>query len=152
MKNLRRIGQYDVIGPIGKGGFAYVDKVEHQTLGTIWALKRLEISDETPEKEKKIHDFLLEAKACANLQHENIIQVTDCGREGDIVYMVMPYISGGTLRAHINPGKHPSPHGILVPMKSIASALQFAHDKGYMHLDVKPENILIDKEKTIRFC
>ncbi|MCP5420254.1 MAG: protein kinase [Gammaproteobacteria bacterium] len=90
--------------------------------------------------------FLNEGKYVAQLSHQNIITIFDCGSFGNYYYLSMEYLPGGTLEDRIDQGL-PLPEALEVA-KAIASALGYAHIKGFVHRDVKPLNILFRKEGT----
>jgi streptogramin lyase len=93
--------------------------------------------------------FRREARAVAKLNHPNVVQVYDFGEQGDLTYLVMPLISGGTLRDYLA-------HRHILPLaeaasiiEQVASALQYAHERGLVHRDVKPANILMSGEGRV---
>jgi len=146
----QQLGSYRVSRLIGRGGFAKVYLGEH-CLGKMppVAIKALQLSAmQTAEDHEKREKFLQEAQTLVQLKHEHIVQVLDCGieKDKDIAYIIMQYASGGTLREQHPMGETLPPRKILDYIKQVASALQYAHDKRYMHLDIKPENLLIDGE------
>lgn len=149
MANLsgKEIGKYRITERIGRGGMAEVYKGVHTHLDRQVAIKVLHgyLLDDG--------DFLTrfkrEAKAVANLRHPNIVQVYDFDIQDDIIFMVMEYIDGTDLQSQMvqldKEGKHLSIKEIGSIIKDIASALDYAHSRGMLHRDVKPSNILIDK-------
>lgn len=86
--------------------------------------------------------FIREAKIVANLSHKSIVTVYDVGESGHFYYLAMEYLPGGDLKSFIEKGM--KVRKALHVIKAIAKALNFAHDKGYIHRDVKSENILFD--------
>ncbi|HYT46473.1 MAG TPA: serine/threonine-protein kinase, partial [Methylomirabilota bacterium] len=96
-----------------------------------------------PITDEDTADFLKEARTIASLDHPHIIQITDCGVERHIPYLVMKYAPGGTLRQRHPKGSHLSSKTIVKYVNQIADALQYAHDQKYIHRDIKPENMLV---------
>ncbi len=90
--------------------------------------------------------FLKEGKTVARLNHPNIVTVYNIGRCESIYYMVMEYIEGGNLNARIRQGL--TIENIFIICKQLAAALDYAHKRGYVHRDVKPENILFRADGT----
>jgi len=89
--------------------------------------------------------FLREARALARLRHPHIVGVYDAGQAGDLLYIVMEFVDGASLRDLIREGSLGAAEALrLVPQ--ICDAMQYAHDRGIIHRDIKPENILVDEE------
>src|SRR3990170_4752668 len=136
-----RLGQYQVLAPLGEGGMAAVYRAYQPSVDRQGALKILPrhfASD--PEFTGR---FEQEAKQGANLQHVHILPVHDFGAAEGYTYIVMPYIETGTLADLM--------HGEVMPLDQVreiitqvGGALAYAHDRGLVHRDVKPSNILID--------
>jgi len=85
----------------------------------------------------------------AKLTHPYIVNVFDCGKAGDLFYFVMEYVEGKSLR-HLIAEKSVSERDVLDFQPQIGEALQYAHDSGIVHRDVKPENILVDRRNRVR--
>ena len=141
----QRLGNYRLVRHLGYGGFAEVYLGEHLYLKSEAALKILL----TSAKGEDVEQFLQEAQTLVGLRHPNIVRVLEFGVEGDIPFLVMDYAPGGTTR-------HRFPTGTRLPLatavayiKQVAGALQYAHNRGIIHRDVKPENILLDFEQHI---
>jgi len=133
------LGRYHLIEKLGEGGMAVVFKAYDSRLEREVAVKI--IRQEKVTSEKFLKRFAREAKALAKLNHSNIIPIIDYGEHENLPFLVMPYITGGTLKQKL--GK-PIPYNeaakILIP---IANALAHAHLLGIVHRDIKPSNILL---------
>ena len=135
------LGHYEVGEQIGKGGMAVVFKGVQPSLNRIVAIKVLPPNfAQTPEL---VERFNREAHIAAQLNHPNIVQVIDQGKEGDTLFIVMEYIDGDGLDKLIEEGTLTSSKIIQYAMQ-ICDALDYAHSKGVIHRDLKPSNILID--------
>src|SRR5690242_4029570 len=142
----QRLGNYQVLRLIGRGGFADVYLGEHLYLKVPVALKVLST---VVASQEDVHGFLTEAQTVARLVHPHIIRVTDFGVERETPFLVMDYAPNGTLRQ-----RHP--RGTRVPLSTAVSyvmqivpALQYAHDERVIHRDVKPENMLLGRRSEI---
>ena len=137
-------GRYQIQGCIGVGGMAAVFKAYDASLQVERALKVLKpeflLGDDIRER------FQTEAVAMANLKHPNIVQIYDLGLEGMTLYIVMEYLPYGSAKRYVNEqGKMTIGQAVKVCLE-IANALQYAHEKGFIHRDVKPDNILLTAE------
>jgi serine/threonine-protein kinase len=139
----RRIaGKYVIETLIGAGAVGAVYKASHGDLGRAVAIKVLH-----PHCRTDVHlmaSFRAEARAASLLDHPNVTVVHDFGEEPDgIVYIVMEYLPGSTLQAVINQEKRLPPKRAIHVMLQVSAALSAAHERGIIHRDVKPENILV---------
>lgn len=140
-----RLGNYRLLRILGKGAFAEVHLAEHLLLKNYAAIKILRGSF----SEQDEHHFLEEAQTLAQLMHPNIIRVLEFGIERKVPYLVMEYASGGTLRARYSRGMRLSLDTVVSLTKQVASALQYAHNRGVIHRDVKPENLFQGPEGVL---
>jgi len=142
----RTLGQYQVVERIGAGAAAIVYKAYHEKLALYVALKVL--TPACARDETFVQRFEREARAAIQLQHRNVIRVYDAGEVLGYHYMAMEYIDGGSLedRLDAQPGQ-PLPQAAALDLgKQIGRALEYIHAQGLVHRDVKPSNILIDRE------
>jgi predicted Ser/Thr protein kinase len=137
-----KLGPYEVLEPLGRGGMAEVYKGLHPTLGRTVALKLLP-ADLAKDQEFR-HRFEREARMVAALKHPNIIQVFDCGEQDGLYYMVMEYIEGKVLE-DVMRAMGPMPLSQARPIiAELAGALDYAHEQGIIHRDIKPSNVMLE--------
>lgn len=146
MTNLigQSLGRYHILEQLGEGGMATIFKAFDTRLEATVAIKVIR-TENLPQSgvERARKRFEREAKALAQLNHPNIVKVTDYGEYGGRPYLVMPYLEGGTLKRLIQDrGALPWQEAVhlLLP---ISKALAYAHQHGMVHRDVKPSNVLI---------
>ncbi|MFL5586881.1 MAG: protein kinase domain-containing protein, partial [Ktedonobacteraceae bacterium] len=140
-----QLGNYRLVRHLGLGAFAEVYLGEHLYLKSEAALKVLRISPKDEEMER----FLKEALTLVGLRHPNIVRVLEFGVEGDTPFLVMDYAPGGTVRNRYPTGSRLPLATTVAYVKQVAAALQYAHNRGIIHRDVKPENILLDFDQHI---
>ncbi len=141
----KKIGRYELRQVVGEGGMSTVYRAYDTGLEREVGLKLFRHEAFSPNVARRmIKRFDREAKALAKLSHPNIVEVLDYGGYQESLYLVMKYLSGGTLKDRVH-GKlsYPEAAEIIVP---IARALGHAHSEGIVHRDVKPANILFSKD------
>lgn len=141
----KQLGKYRLTRHLGSGGFADVYLGEHWYLDVPHAVKVLNTQVTGNEMQK----FLAEARTLARLEHPHIIPVHDFGVEANTAYLAMAYAPHGTLQQYLHVQSQPSLLVILSIVKQIAEALQYVHDKGHTHCDIKPDNILLGPDNKI---
>jgi eukaryotic-like serine/threonine-protein kinase len=132
--------RYRVDRELGQGGMAVVYLAEDLRHGRKVAIKVLH-----PELSAVIggERFLAEIKVTANLQHPHILGLIDSGEAGGLLYYVMPFVAGESLRARLIRERQLPVEETLRLAREVASALDYAHRQGVVHRDIKPENILL---------
>ncbi|MBX3186793.1 MAG: protein kinase [Labilithrix sp.] len=132
--------RYRLIRRLGAGGMSVVYLARHELISRLSAIKilRPELSLITEHRER----FLREARAVNRINHPNIVEITDVGESDGLAYLVMEYVEGESLLAHIQRGRLAWTRAARVGMQ-VASALARAHQTGVIHRDLKPENILL---------
>jgi len=135
------LGQYRIVEPIGRGGMASVYKAYQPSLDRYVAIKVL--PPYYAHEPGFAMRFTREAKAVARLDHPNVLPIYDFGQQDDLSYIVMKYVAAGTLQEMMG---RPLPlEQATQIVEQIAAALDHAHEKGLIHRDVKPSNVLIDR-------
>ena len=139
-------GRYAIERELGEGGMATVyvaDDLKHERKVALKVLK--------PELAAVVgaQRFLAEIKTTANLQHPNILPLFDSGEAEGLVYYVMPYVEGETLRDRIDREKQLPVDEAVRIASAVGSALQTAHEQGIIHRDIKPANILLSRGEPL---
>ena len=145
----RLFPQLEILACLGRGGMGIVYKARQPKLNRLVALKIL-----TREKEKDPHfaeRFEREARALARLNHPSIVAVYDFGEANGLWFLVMEFVDGMNLRQLLRARKM-TPEEALGIVPRICEALQYAHEQGIVHRDVKPENILLDKQGRVKIA
>ncbi len=154
-------GKYRIVAVLGQGGFGITYKGEHTMLGTTVAIKEFFMKGACERDDNSTHvttsqsnselasrfrtKFLKEAKTLAALKHPNIIRVFDVFEDNGTAYYVMDYIEGNNLSDIVEGKGRLSEPLALKYICQVANALDYLHQKKLLHLDVKPANILLDK-------
>lgn len=141
-------GRYEVQEIIGVGGMSVVYKAYDNVDDRIVAIKILK--DEFLNNEEFKRRFKNESKAIALLSHENIVRVYDVNFGEKLQYIVMEYIDGITLKEYINKQNSITWNDAVYFMTQILRAVQHAHDKGIVHRDIKPQNIILLPNGTLK--
>ena len=144
---IERIGDYDVLCEIARGGMGAVFKAKHRKLDRVVALKMMLAGPFATDEEK--NRFRVEAEAAAQLDHPNIVPVFNVGEHNHLPYFSMGYVEGESLAAKIQ--NEPLSIEIAASIaQQLAEAMAYAHAKGVLHRDIKPLNVLVDKQGAPR--
>ncbi|HUI90632.1 MAG TPA: serine/threonine-protein kinase [Chitinivibrionales bacterium] len=142
------IGHYKVLQIVGMGGMGVIYKAMQEPLNRIVALKvlppQLSINEELSKR------FEVEAKAISLLQHQNIVSIYEYGEDKGYRFFAMQFVDGENLSSRIQGKKVMSASEIIDISKQICRGLRYAHSQNVIHRDIKPQNILIDKENVAR--
>ncbi len=145
-----QFGAYVVESLIGAGGMGRVYRAHHEKLGRAVALKIL--PQQVAADEQYMQRFIREAKITSTLQHPNLVQVYDFGTSEHGNYIAMELVEGASLADVIKSQGRLPEEDLLHIARQMLSALAYAHEAGVVHRDVKPDNILICKDTTIRLA
>lgn len=140
--------RYRILGLVGEGGMAKVYKAEDRLLERAVAVKVLR--EQYASDQAFVERFRQEARSAAGLAHPNIVSVYDVGIDGNWNYIVMEYVEGPSLKDLILQGAPFTNVRAVDIGLQILSALSFAHEKGIVHRDIKPQNILISSNGTAK--
>ena len=143
-----RVGQYRVVRHLGAGGMADVYEAEHEGLSKRVALKVLR--PELASKADVRRRFLHEGTIASRIRHPNVVDVTDVGTSGNLVFLVMELLSGDSLQTLMEAHQRLPIPSVVDLMLPILAALGEAHERGVIHRDVKPDNILLARTRRGR--
>jgi hypothetical protein len=138
----KRMGNYEIVELVGRGGMASVYRAFQPSMNRDVAIKI--ISQSISENPSFVQRFKNEAQLIAQLEHPHILPVYDFGEQDGLLYIVMRYLSTGTLADKIEPGGM-TLKAIETTFPQVALALDHAHSQGIIHRDLKPANVLIDR-------
>ena len=145
--NRKTIGEYEVVRPLGRGGQGEVYLVLDPKLRKRWVVKigRRALGPDSPEREQ----LEQEARTLAHLDHPNLVRVIRLADHDGWPFLVREYVAGETLQE--SAGKNPpSPRGAARLVRHLAGAVEYLHDNGVIHQDIKPSNVLIEKGGRLR--
>ncbi len=142
-----RLGQYEILAPLGAGGMGEVYRARDTRLDREVAIKVLPRA--VAGDSDALARFEREAKAVAALSHPNILAIHDFGRHEQTAYAVMELLDGTTLRDRIDQGAVP-PRKAIELGRQIARGLGAAHEKGIVHRDLKPENVFVTRDGRVK--
>lgn len=143
-------GRYRLIAPLGEGGMASVYRARDLRLNREVAVKVLR--DELTRDADFLSRFQREAQTVASLSHPHIVPVYDVGEENGSHFIVMEYVRGRTLKDAIEAGGPLPPPRAAEVVCGVLEALSYAHERGLIHRDVKPQNILLAADGTARLA
>ncbi len=135
------IGPYRILGKLGEGGMGEVFEAMHETIERRVAIKLLH-PNQAGNREVAAR-FLNEARAVNRIEHNGLVQISDCGETDDgAIYIVMELLRGVTLGQRLKQRGRLSPAEAVMLCRQVSSALVAVHDKGIVHRDLKPENLM----------
>ena len=150
---MQRLGRYEIVEEVGRGGMGVVYRGLDAALGRTVAIKTVRLGEyATPQEVRTLQERLLrEARTAGTLAHPNIVAVYDLGQEGDTTYVVMEFVHGRTLEEVLGESAPPPPEEwLLQVLEDAARALDYAHAHGVFHRDVKPSNIMVQDDGRVK--
>ena len=144
-KKTQRIGRYKILGELGRGAMGVVYKAEDPNLDRVVALKTIVIEADAEGRKEYERRFFLEAKAAGKLNHPNIVTVYDFGEEEGVAYLAMELVEGNDLRMRLkeSAGQGLPAMDAVDVAQQVAEGLGYAHERGIVHRDIKPGNIML---------
>ena len=138
----RRVGPYELLEELGRGAMGSVYRARHVQTGQECALKTLHLGGDLEDAQR----FRREADLAWQLEHPGIVRVLDVGSDGPLRYLALELLSGGSLHARFA-RQGPLPVAEVVELgRSLAEALEHAHQRGVLHRDLKPANVILDAQ------
>ena len=149
-----KLGRYEVIRELGKGAMGIVYEGLDPNIGRRVAIKtaRRDVIAASGMADELMERFLREARAAGGLNHPNIITIYDADEEGGTAYIAMEYLEGGDLEDLINQKQRFDPPKVAEIGATISRGLAHAHQQGIVHRDVKPANIMVLPDETIKIA
>jgi serine/threonine-protein kinase len=145
-----RIGRFEIVRVLGEGAMGVVYLGQDPHIERPVAIKTIRAEGDRERAAEIENRFLKEAKLAGRLQHPSIVTIYEFGRDGGVVYIAMEYVDGQPLARYVaeNPGLSGAERVAIV--RQVALALQHAHERGVVHRDVKPGNILVTKDRAVK--
>jgi hypothetical protein len=147
LKVAERLGPYEILGKLGKGGMGAVYRARHIELGRVVALKVLPVDQ---MDEVRVARFRKEVRAIGQLDHPNIVVAYDAGVAHGVHFLVMELVDGQDLARVIERHIRLCPADACEAVRQAAVALQHAFERGLVHRDVKPNNLMLDRDGRVR--
>jgi serine/threonine protein kinase len=142
-KKPNKIGRYRIVSELGRGAMGVVYKAEDPNLDRLVALKTIILPDDDSVRREYEKRFFLEAKAAGKLTHPHIVTTFDCGEHDGTVYMAMELLEGTDLRTRMMKEGVTALEAVEIA-RQVADGLGYAHQRGIVHRDIKPGNIMLN--------
>lgn len=141
-------GRYEILELIAEGGMSTVYRARQTTDGVVVALKILR--DQYAGDREFLERFAREARAAETLTHPNVVRVLETGRDGQTYFIAMEYVDGIDLKVHLRRMGRLEAADTERIARSVCEALDYAHHQGIVHRDIKPQNILLASDGTVK--
>jgi serine/threonine protein kinase len=143
MARKKTIGRYKILGELGRGAMGIVYRAQDPALDRVVALKTIILGEDAEGREEYQKRFFLEAKAAGKLTHPSIVTTYDFGEQEGVAYLAMELLEGTDLRTRLKEGGALPPAEAVGIARQVAEGLGFAHERGIVHRDIKPGNIML---------
>jgi predicted Ser/Thr protein kinase len=150
MMSIQTVGRYEITGELGRGAMGVVYKAMDPTIGRTVALKTMRLDVHGLDAQEMVRRFQNEARAAGVLNHPNIVTIYDAGEHEGIFYIAMEFIEGTTLHELLAEKRVLPTEEVVGLARQICRGLDYAHSNGIVHRDVKPANIMITANGTVK--
>ncbi len=150
MMSIQTVGRYEITGELGRGAMGVVYKALDPTIGRTVALKTMRLDVHGLDAQEMVRRFQNEARAAGVLNHPNIVTIYDAGEEDGIFYIAMEFIEGTTLHELLAEKRVLPTDEVVQISRQICRGLDYAHSNGIVHRDVKPANIMLMPNGTVK--
>ncbi|MDZ7814456.1 MAG: protein kinase [Planctomycetota bacterium] len=140
----------EIVEQVGKGGMGVVYRAHQQSMGRDVAVKVL--YPKLAKDEKFVESFLTEGKAVAHLAHPNVVTGIDVGEHQGFIYLIMEFVDGPTLREWLGEHEVMDESTALDMAIQVSAALDYAYKNNFIHRDIKPDNIMLDRNGVAKVC
>jgi serine/threonine-protein kinase len=148
----RKLGRYEIVAELGKGAMGTVYKANDPLLERTVALKTISLAVSANEMAEYEARFYQEAKAAGGLNHPNIVTIYDVGKTEGVPYLAMEYLEGSELHRVLRHSKPLAAAHALEIAAQVAEGLAYAHERGVVHRDVKPANIMVVRGGLVKIA
>jgi serine/threonine protein kinase len=138
-----KLGRYQIVRELGRGAMGVVYEATDPNIGRTVALKTIRVDAVTINAEELSRRFKNEARAAGRLNHPNIVTVYDAGEEDGVLYIAMELLEGHTLQALLAERHRLRESEAIDLVRQVCAGLHFAHEKGIVHRDIKPGNVIL---------
>src|SRR5437763_3004500 len=142
----KQLGNYDVIRRIRVGGMGAVYEGKQRTAFDRRVAIKVILGNYATDRDMR-RRFVREARTVARLHHPHILQLIEYGDEQGLLYLVMPFIEGGTLTSYLR-RSIPDLHEVAAIFQQLLDAVEYAHDEGLIHRDIKSSNVLLEQRRS----
>lgn len=149
---MNQIGRYEILNELGRGAMGVVYRARDTKIGREVAIKTIKLAEQADESEtERLRERLFrEAQSAGRLSHPGIVTIYDVAEESGLAYITMEFVDGETLQAMMDSGRAEEPEFIADILRQTAAALDYAHSKEIVHRDVKPANIMVTPDGTVK--
>lgn len=150
MSAVETVGRYEIISELGRGAMGVVYKAKDPTIGRTVALKTMRLDVHGLDTAEMMRRFQNEARAAGVLSHPNIVTIYDAGERDGVFYIAMEFIEGTTLHELLAQQRILPTEDVIRYSRQVCKGLDYAHSNGIVHRDVKPANIMITADGTVK--